>query len=278
MIKKPTRLAYILGYELSELKLIVKNIDKFYYKYSVEQVKNGKVKKRTIYPSIEPLKTIQQRIKCKILDKMYYPEYITGGIKGKDNIKNAKFHLGNKYKFITDIKSFFPSIRPSMVYHMFLNYGFSPDVSKLLTELTTYKDQLPQGTPTSPHIANLVFMEIDEKINNICLMHGITYTRYVDDITLSSKEDLKDITYKVLSIIKCNCFQISHRKTYYKVGPTEITGIITGNNKLDIKNDQKKRLENPDIDISIKKGLKNYHDRVKNSNLIPRKKYIGTIS
>lgn len=261
MIEKPERLAYTLGYELSFLETIIDSIDKYYYKF-VRIKKNGE--SRNIYPSTNPLKQIQSRIKSRILEKIHYPEYLLGGLKGKNNIKNANFHLGKKYKFCTDIKNFFPSVSSSQVYKMFLKNGFSPDVSRLLTRLTTYKFQLPQGTPTSSHIANLVFMDVDKIIVKICNENGITYSRYIDDITLSSSNDFKKNIPSTVDNINKNGYRINHRKTFYKKGPAEITGIITGNNTLKPNDSIVQKMKDPDIKDSTKNSLIAYDKRVRN--------------
>ena len=46
--------------------------------------------------------------------------------------------------------------------------NMSPDVGRILTKLTTYKYEVPQGIPTSTHIANLVALPIDQRLIEIC--------------------------------------------------------------------------------------------------------------
>ncbi len=46
---------------------------------------------------------------------------------------------------------------------------------------------LPQGAPTSPLLANLAVRPLDEAIQAIATEHGLTYTRYADDIALSTR-------------------------------------------------------------------------------------------
>ncbi|MBB4443493.1 MULTISPECIES: reverse transcriptase family protein [Rhizobium] len=46
---------------------------------------------------------------------------------------------------------------------------------------------LPQGAPTSPLLANLAVTELDTEILAIAEEHGLIYTRYADDIALSTK-------------------------------------------------------------------------------------------
>lgn len=51
---------------------------------------------------------------------------------------------------------------------------------------------LPQGAPTSPLLANLAVRALDERITLIAVAHGLVYTRYADDVALSTQR--KDFT------------------------------------------------------------------------------------
>ena len=188
MIKKPKRLAYILNISIEELYYIAENINQYYYekkepklnKDGTPKYKNGIPQYRILEPSRKPLKAIQTRIKNRILNNFELPLNIQGGVKKKDNISNAKIHQGKKYHFITDLKDFFPTINNKMIYDMFIRLNFTPDVSRLLTILTTYHGHLPQGTPTSAHIANLVFLPIDKMLIDLSNEFRLFYTRFFE--------------------------------------------------------------------------------------------------
>ncbi len=103
----------------------------------------------------------------------------------RSNVSNAKPHQGNKYQFTTDLQEFYPNIDFQKVYNTFIGLKFSVTGSLVLTLVDKTHDikyELPQGTPTSTHIANFVFLETDIKLIDLCNKHGITYTRYVDDL------------------------------------------------------------------------------------------------
>lgn len=239
-----------------------KNDDFFYREIIKESTKDGKTKIRVINPSKGRLKLIQNSIKKNIIDSIRFPNYVQGANKGFSNISNACMHKGKKFKFTTDIKKFFPSITPFQVYSAFCAFGFKPEISRVLTMLTTYKGKLPQGASTSSHIANMVFNPIDIWINDFSKQNGITYSRYIDDVTLSSQLDFKNLLPVIINKIVDFGFVVSSQKTQYK-HLLDITGISVSNNYM---KPNKKFYENLGIEQSddSKRGRMNYLDRVKN--------------
>lgn len=239
-VKSKKHLYILLGTNKEELNHILGNLDNYYAPYpkykknkdGTIKYKNGVAQKRDISPSLDRLKEIQKRIKNNILKQYDFPDFIQGGVRGKDNISNGETHKGNKYFFNTDLKKFFPSIKYKTVYNTFIELGFSADVSSILTKLTTYKGCIPQGIPTSTYITNLATLPLDNELLAFCKFHNIKYTRYVDDLAFSSKIDFKNFLSEILAIIKDNNLSISQRKTFYKIGPTDITGIEVRNNVL----------------------------------------------
>lgn len=274
MINTVKHLSWVLKTNQKEIYTIINSIDNFYRekrelkvdKFKIPKLKNGNKQYRVLNPSIKRLKVIQKRIQKNILNKIDYPDYAFGAIKGKDNILNAKQHKGKKYKFTTDLTKFFPSINHKMVFKMFRGFDFSPTVSSILTKLTTYKGKVPQGAPTSSSIANLVFIKTGNRLNDMSKKENITFTSFVDDLTFSSPDDFKDRTNKIIDIINDGGFKISHKKTFYSRNPN-ITGLITMNNHLMLpKSFMKKYNERADKTPDQKKGLERYKDRVNKLN------------
>ena len=235
-------LSAILCCKPTELNFVVQNIHRYYNEWFEKKFdkktglpkkyKNGQIKQRAIRPSTHRLKLIQQVIKNKILSKVEFPQNVHGGIKTKSNITNAKKHQGKKYQFTTDLQNFYPSVKHYHVYNAFVSIGISTHQAHWLTKLTTWKGELPQGTPTSTHIANLVFLKTDEQLIAFCNGNGITYTRYIDDLTFSSSQDFKLLLPELMRIINSSGFRISHRKTFYR-GNQVVTGIPVYNNYID---------------------------------------------
>lgn len=272
MINTLKHLAFVLKVRPHELEEMILNLDKYYYekkekkfdaKRNIVMDRWGNEKIRILHPSIKKLKVIQKKIQRNILSKLPMPDYAYGGVRGRDNIKNAKRHQGKRHFFTTDLKDFYPSITNSKVFKMFRSFNFSPSVCRILTQLTTYKGRLPQGTPTSSTIANLVFIKTGNKLQTFAIQNGLTFTSFVDDLTFSAPYDFKEKSNCLLDVIKADGFLISHKKTNYKTKNPMVTGIIVKNNNLDLPTNFKgKLIDSINYSETQIKGLKLYIDRV----------------
>lgn len=282
-VKSLNHLYYLLQTNKKELEEILTNIDNYYKPYQKPKInkdgtlrlKRGVVEMRKICPSFGRLKEIQNRIKTQILRKFEFQDFIQGGVKGKDNISNANAHKGNKYYFSTDLKDFFPSINNKDVYQTFIMNGFSADVSSIITRLTTYKGNVPQGIPTSTHITNLVALPLDLELIYVCQKNEIKYTRFIDDLNFSSKKDFRLFLSEIIRIINSQLFKINHRKTKYKIGPTEITGIEVRNNIIKASKNVSEKYE-LSISAKRKQSLKNYIERIKKVSTKEYRKHLKT--
>lgn len=284
LIQKTNILCKIVLREPEEwVRSIVDNIEQFYGRVRIIKtdkqgnkrknkpqyvdVNGGEYWARIINPPKPELKDIQKRINTYLVNNIPLPYYAFGGVKGKDNIRNARFHKGQKYVFQTDLKDFFPRITNRMVYAMFVENGFSHDVASLLTKLTTFQGHLPQGAPTSTTIANLVFVPTGRALQSIADREGLRFTTFVDDVTISSQNDFKAIIPEIMGIIHPNegsQFKISQRKTTYRSGITVITGVKMLNNSMVPSDKLKRKIEAEDEMNSYRaRGLLNYVLRIK---------------
>lgn len=285
MITNIKHLCYILKTDINNLKNIIDNIGDYYISW--EKIKkdkttgepvivNGKPKTRKLYSTKIELKKIQKRIYRYLLSNVAIPKYAFGGVAKKDNVLNAKYHQGNKYIFTTDLKSYFPSINNQQVFNYFVLIGCTPTISRILTQLTTYGYELPQGVPTSTLLANLIFKSTGDKLQIFASQNDIKFSSFVDDLTFSSKTCFKDRIPEILDIIKNDGYKISHKKTFYKTKNPIVTGVVCQNNKLKLEHSYHKRLvklcidqnEQPDDDTKRRRyeGLRRYCMKIKYSN------------
>lgn len=150
---------------------------------------------RDTYDAYQPLKSIQRKIVDRLLARVRFPAYLHGGIKDPLNRRsiysNAKVHGNAKFVLLQDIKDFFPSIKVQHVQQIFERlFGFSEEVSKLLALLTTRDGVVPQGASSSGYLANLVFWDVEPMLVTRLEAQGLNYSRFADDITISSMTPL----------------------------------------------------------------------------------------
>ena len=272
MIRTLKHLTYTLKTELATINDILADVDSYYISWSKVKTDkdtglpltdaDGNQRTRQLNSTKIELKRIQKRILALLMSHVEIPTYAFGGVPKKDNIKNAKYHQGNKYIFTTDLRSFFPSISHNSVFEVYCNNGYSPTVARILTKLTTYKHQLPQGVPTSTLLALLAFKPTGDKLYDYALQHNLKFSIFVDDITISSKVDFKHLVPEILDIIVSAGYKISHNKTHYSTKNPIITGIKCQNNRIKLPQSTYKRMSKLPKDSNSYKGLIMYRKRI----------------
>lgn len=184
-IRSLQALSRVLGYPVSVLQSVGETSCKRYRLAKPVVKPNGSI--RQPVDALRPLKDIQIRIKERILGKVIFPAYLTGSLKGQDPVRNANLHRGSSITVCEDITSFFPSTSAAIIFDIWKGFfKFSDDVAALLTRLTVKDGNLPQGAVTSPHLANLAFWRREYALYVSLAEEGVTYSRYVDDVTFSS--------------------------------------------------------------------------------------------
>jgi RNA-directed DNA polymerase len=96
-----------------------------------------------------------------------------------------------------DLLDFFPSIHFGRVRGMFTArpYNCNPTVATVLAQICCLPKeypagppyaQLPQGSPTSPIISNMICAKLDSQLRRLAQKYKCSYTRYADDLTFST--------------------------------------------------------------------------------------------
>lgn len=262
---------YVLHITDDQLSEVLRDINSFYYEKREPKLKNGvrRVNKdgsfrdRVLNPSTGLLKVLQRRLKTYISETLSLPDYAYGGVKGRDNILNAAQHKGKKYCFQTDLQDCFPFITCKDVCETLHKAGFSLTVARIITRLTTYQGHLPQGAPTSSIIQNLVFdYKVGRDIAKLAKEQGLTFTSFVDDITLSAPWNFQHLGNNIINAILSANLKISYRKTSFKSAQAIITGVKRGNNYLTIPDSQRSKFQDAALSADQKKGLEAYKKRI----------------
>src|SRR2546429_1991896 len=198
--------------------------------YSTFQISKRSGGHRTIQAPIPPLRSIQRRL-ARWLTELYRPRYCVQGFReDRSIVSNAEEHARRRYVLNVDLKDFFPSINLGRVRGALIGkpFGLNASVATTIARLACHENHLPQGAPTSPILSNMVCMRLDGELSRLASGLGCSYTRYADDITLSTGRipfptELAVMTNPpygthatvgpaLLSVITANGFSINEKK------------------------------------------------------------------
>lgn len=101
---------------------------------------------RDVYDTRPPLKPLLKRINKVFFERVVFPDYLHGSIRGCDFISNARVHEGSVTVITEDIKGFFDHITEEHAYAIWRRFfGFGEAPSELLTKLVTNGGRVYQG-------------------------------------------------------------------------------------------------------------------------------------
>jgi hypothetical protein len=126
------------------------------------------------------------------IDEQHKRKPISHGFhKGRSIVTNASPHTGRRFVLNLDIENFFPSINFGRVRGFLIknnDFKLNPAVATVIAQIACNKQSLPQGSPSSPIISNLVAHILDVRLVKLAKEHKCTYTRYADDLTFSTNQ------------------------------------------------------------------------------------------
>lgn len=199
-----------------------------------------------------------------IFEKKFYMSYHTSAfayVHGRSTIDSVKRHQQNNSRWFlkTDMRHFFPSTTPEFLMKMlcmtfpfceFIRYDFGcKELLEKALSLCFLNGGLPQGTPTSPMLTNALMIPVDHAINKMCHEYAphLCYTRYADDILISSQYNFKwsDVQGRLISILETfgAPFTLHPEKTRYgsSAGRNWNLGVmLNAENKITIGHEKKK--------------------------------------
>ncbi len=266
-------LAAFWGIPPSQLSYYAYRIDKEYaYRTFSVPRRNGRA--RQIEAPNRTLKFLQRLIH-ESLTRVYGPHPAVHGFRAKRSIvTNAQNHLGRRYVLNIDLVDFFPSITLPRIHGRLIAppYSFNPIVANLIAVLSTNRySQLPQGSPSSPVLANIVASELDTDIADLCGTLYCWYTRYADDITIStSRSELSPhiarypnargtgqvvIGDRLINVIEKHGFRINDRKSRLQSQWTRqlCTGLVVNGNHVALPRSYTRQLRSL-VDHWLKQG------------------------
>lgn len=241
--------ARLLGYKPKSLSYVIYKMPVKYNEFTVPK-KSGGV--RNISAPSPELKLLQRRLSDGLQscwDEINTEKKITKPIshgfrRGASISTNASVHRGRRFVFNVDIKDFFDSINFGRVYGFFVknkDFALTENVAKVLAAISCHEGTLPQGSPCSPVISNLIGQILDIRLAKLAHRYGCSYSRYADDLTFSTNERIfpsaiafSNIDHSwaagaaLSKIIEKSGFQLNPKKTrmQYRNSRQEVTGLI----------------------------------------------------
>lgn len=222
-------------------------------RYQTFTIKKKSGADRTIHAPVKGLKSILRSLNFVLQCVYESHEAATGFVMEKSIVDNAIKHVGHNYVLNMDLKDFFHTfdrnrVKMGFMYEPFNLNGDKEPLAFLMASLCTHpfeidgevKTVLPQGSPTSPTLTNILCKKLDRRLTGLANRFGAIYTRYADDITFSSPHNIytdEDFNQELSRIIEEDQkLIINPKKTrLQKAGyRQEVTGLIV-NEKANVR-------------------------------------------
>lgn len=259
--KTKPELASLLGVSAAFLTRVLykPGIKYHYHQFDVNKQSGGK---RIISAPSDELKDLQRRLSELLQncgDVIRYDTdvklefLVSHGFERKRSIiTNAAVHKDKKRVLNLDLDDFFGQFNFGRVRGYFIvnkYFKLHPHIATVLAQIACYKNSLPQGSPCSPVIANLITNSLDMKLSWLARKFGCSYSRYADDITFSTRKNFfpqsivkstepLELGGKLLGEIRRAGFSVNSKKTrlQFKDSRQEATGLVV-NKKVSVKSE-----------------------------------------
>lgn len=190
------------------------------------------------------MKTVQSNLLRHFLEQQPVSPYAAAYHKHAAPAAHARLHVQSKRLLKLDVKDFFPNITFPMVrQHAFPGRLLPPAVGILLASLCCLRETLPQGSPASPYISNLIMRPFDDYMGGWCEEQEIRYSRYCDDMTFSGDFDCEMVLHKVKGFLSAMGFTLNEKKTHIAVAGQRqtVTGVVV-NEKPQVSRAYRKKI------------------------------------
>ena len=244
---KPSHLTYLL-YKMNP---ILK-----YTQFTIAKKSGGL---RSISAPTERLKELQKSLSKLLLDciddinssKSKKSTLAHGFVREKSIITNAEMHKNTKNVLNIDLKDFFGQFNFGRVRGFFISnnhFLLHKDVATIIAQISCHNNELPQGSPCSPVITNLITHSLDIRLASMAKKYSCSYSRYADDTTFSTRKNkfpeqimaqngtVFTPSRRLDKEIDRSGFKLNHKKTriQYKDSRQDVTGLIV-NKRIGVK-------------------------------------------
>lgn len=269
------RLSSQIGIRTERLEYFAQTASMRYYVFSIEKRTGGR---RWIAHPSRPLKVLQRWLNSRVIRGIAVHHAATAYQPGANIRRNAMPHSSTNFTLRIDFKDFFPSFTS---HHLRAFIKDNPtefadwserDINFFVSTVCR-ADALTIGAPSSPFLSNAMMFSFDAGVAKYCLEKNLIYTRYADDIFISSIEagKLQDALSFVRDFsrdFRYANLKINEKKTVFlsRKYTRKITGlVITSNGYVSLGRSRKREIKAlvfefsmgtlPDDKLAYLKGL-----------------------
>ena len=168
-------------FELTRLDCRVKR-----YRYGGLRKASGG--RRQISEPLGLLRCLQDILRVDILQHLPVHDAAHGHVPGRNSRTAVRIHAAPEVLVTLDTRNFYDHITVERVQAQLQACGATGETARLITDLCTDQDRLPQGAPTSPALANAVSYDFDAAATQLAKRYNFFYTRFVDDLIFSRRQ------------------------------------------------------------------------------------------
>lgn len=243
-------LARAMGIDVGELRFLAfdRKVSQHhhYQRFFVPKKTGGD---RLISAPMPRLKAAQRWVLDNVVSKVALHNAAHGFVPARSIVSNARPHVGAALVVNMDLADFFPSVTWLRVRGLFASLGYSKAIATVLALLCTEREVdeieldgktyyvgvsdrvLPQGSPASPALTNVLCRRLDARLSGLARKHGFAYTRYADDLTFSSSKRDVDVAKLLASarrFVEDEGFTVHPDKTRVmrRGRRQEVTGVV----------------------------------------------------
>ena len=252
--------AHLLGFTPAGLSYVLYKLPGA-AKYTTFDIPKRDGSKRHISAPVPQLALLQRRLANLLYDCLAEIEKDNPGrrslahgfARGRSIATNATLHKRRRYVLNLDLENFFPSFNFGRVRGFFIKdryFALPEKVATVIAQIACHNNELPQGSPCSPIISNLIGHVLDARLARFAKAQKCTYSRYADDITFStSRKDFPaslampvpdtasswKLGSELVSRIQASGFTINNKKTRMQFrGSRQVTTGLLVNDKVNV--------------------------------------------
>jgi hypothetical protein len=236
------------------LQKIAASASRRYREYEIPKRTGGT---RLISHPSRTLKALQRWLARNIIAVAPVHDSATAYQKGRSIRENALRHAGSAYTLRLDFKDFFPSFDAASIRHFLEEtatsngLNLSPEDIDFIIKILCKDGRITIGAPSSPKITNAMMFKFDYTLNEYALGNNIIYTRYADDLFLSSFKpdsliEAEKFVRKLANNHRRPKLNINENKTLHlsRAGHRSVTGlVITPEGRISIGRERKREIK-----------------------------------